>query len=188
MLFRVVVTDEKQKKNNSKAELEKVSEENYILIYKYCKSRLNASESDSYDITNDVFLLLCEKWDHLEKDNIKAWLYRTADNRLMEFSRKNRKTMNEFTYIDDLDDFTINNLSYEQNFNYMSDDDIEKNKDEILNELPGKDRKLFEMVFIEKLPYETICKELSISKDNLRTRVYRLRQKINEAVYVKIHK
>jgi len=188
MLFGIVATDETKKKHNPKAELEKASEEYYMPIYKYCRKKLRTNEAYAYDLTHEVFVLLCEKWDSLHKDNIKAWLHRAADNRIKKFYDKAQKRRREIEYIDDLDDLTANGLSYEQDFENISGDDIERYKDKILDELSDKEKELFGMVFTERLPYGEISEQLSISRDTLKNRVYRLRQKINEAVHTKIHK
>ena len=189
MLFVILITNENPEKNNQKAELEKVSEEYYMLIYKYCRKKLQTNEAHAYDATNDVFVLLCEKWDSFHnKDNIRAWLHRAADNIIKKFHSKNKKIHRELKYIDDLDDFTANSLSYEQDFENISEDNIEVYRDEILNELNDRERELFDIVFTERLPYNEICNELSITKENLKKQLYRLRQKINEAVFEKINR
>ena len=187
MIFWILTTNEKQKKKNSKEELENVSEQYYMLIYKYCYKKLNSNESYSSDVTNEVFVLLCEKWDKLQKEHIKAWLYRTADNLFNEFFRKNKKRLKELIYIDDLDDLTINNLIYEQNFENISDDDIDIYRDEIMHGLSESEKELFNMVFTEKIQYNEICGQLDISRESLKKRLYRLKQKITERVYVKIN-
>ena len=187
MIFWIINTNEKQKKNNPRAELENVTEQYYMPIYKYCYKRLYYNESYAYDITNEVFILLCEKWDSLQKENIKAWLYRTAENLLKQFFRKNNKLHEEVIYIDDLDDSTKNNLTYEQDFENINNDDIEIYKNEILNKLSESEKELFNLVFTERLPYIEICEQYSISRENLKKRLYRLRQKITERGYVKIN-
>ena len=176
-----------QKNGDLKNELENLSEEYYMSIYKYCYIRLENNKSYSYDITNEVFVLLCEKWEGLKKENVKAWLYRTADNMLKSFYRKNKKRSRELVYIEDLQDFIINNnLSYEQDFDNISEYDIEIYRNEILGELSDKEREFFNMVFIEKRPYAEICEKFSITRENFKKRLYRLRQKIKEAVSIKV--
>jgi RNA polymerase sigma factor (sigma-70 family) len=132
-------------------------------------------------------MVLCEKWDNLSKDNIQAWLYRTADNKLQEHFRHHRKKSKEIAYIEDLDDFRKNSLTYEQEFEAVSDDDIEIYREEILRELSEKERELFDLVYIDKKPYKKIIEELSITQETFNKRLYRLRKKIKTAVTMKIH-
>ena len=186
ILAEMLITGENR--SNSKAELERVSEEYYMSIYKYCYIHLKSASSNSYDVTNEIFALLCEKWDSLENENIRAWLYRTADNIIKKFRRENGKIRKKLLYIEDLDQIAFNDLTYEQDFDKMSDDDIEKYKSDIMNELSGRDKELYKMVFKDKLPYSEICGRLHITRDTLIKRVYRFRQKIKKAAYTKIHK
>ena len=187
IMFGITINSDEQNSGKSKAELERVSEESYMQIYRYCYKSLESKEEYAYDITNEVFVLLCEKWDSLEKERIKAWLYRAADNLLKEFFRKHRKRLKELTSIEETGEYGGHHLSYEQNFDNISDDDIERYRDEILDALSDDEKDLFDMVFTEKMPYDEICGELFISKGTFKKRLYRLRQKIGEAVYAKIH-
>ena len=41
-----------------------------------------------------------------------------------------------------------------------------------------KDRQLFDMNYIEKLPHNQICEKLLLSEEALNKRLYRLKQKI----------
>lgn len=187
MIFRMLINNENQK-SNSNTELEKISKEYYLPVYKYCNVKLGAEKSYSDDITDEIFALLCEKWDSLRKENVKAWIYRTADNIIKEFLRKHRKQLEEFAYIEDLDDFTVNKLTYDQDFESINNDDIETYRGEILSDLSDDERELFDAVFVKKLPHKEICEQFSLSKENLKKRLYRLRKKLTESVYVKINK
>ena len=43
-MFGMVINSDEQKGDNSNAELERVSEENYIQIYRYCYKNLETEE------------------------------------------------------------------------------------------------------------------------------------------------
>lgn len=58
----------------------------YQSIYNYCLSRLEDIHS-AQDCTQEVFLVLYRKKDTLEIDNIRAWLYRTADNIIKNYKK-----------------------------------------------------------------------------------------------------
>jgi len=189
MVFGMLMVAENQKNFSSfdsKRELENISEQYYMLIYKYCYIRLESKNMYSYDITNEVFVLLCEKWDSLKKENVRAWLYRTADILLKAFFRKQQKIRKELAYIEDLDGFTADSLTYEQDFENISDEEIEIYRDEVLDSLSESERELFDMVFTEKLPYGEICEQLLLSRETLKKRLYRLRQKITGAAGKKV--
>ena len=170
------------KKNNSSGqELNDICEKYYIDIYKYCAARLDISYAE--DITNEVFELLCQKWQNLENKNYKSWLYKTADNFIKNFHKKHKRRIEKEMYIDD----SITDIfSYEQNFEIISDEEIEKYKDEILKILTERERQLFDMKYIEKLSIAQIGEILHISKNNVKQRLYRLREKIKIEITQKL--
>ena len=71
----------------NKKEFEKTAERYYRPIFNYCLVRLYVKEAAD-DCTQEVFLALFRRFDELEKDNIRAWLYRTADNVMRNYRRK----------------------------------------------------------------------------------------------------
>lgn len=69
----------------------KIVEEYYQIIYNYCYSNLNFNHSSAEDCTQEVFFTLLKKQKKLKlSKNIKLWLYRTADNVLKVYRRKNK--------------------------------------------------------------------------------------------------
>ena len=156
-------------------EIEKYFEEYYKALCFSCKARMPNHATYVEDIVNEVFVILCKKWHTLEKSDIRAWLYRVADNLLKEFFRKQAKETQKLDYIDD---FADDNLIYEQNFENIDDDAIEIYKAEILSGLSEENKKLYDMNFVKNLSHEEIDKELRISEEALKKRLYRLKQKI----------
>jgi RNA polymerase sigma-70 factor (ECF subfamily) len=131
------------------------------------------------DIVNNVFELFCKKWNSLENKNYKSWLYETANNLLKNFYKKQKRKKEKETYIDES---IIETLSYEQNFENINDDEIEKYKIEILEILTEKERQLFDMKYVKKLSRAQISEKLHIPENTVKQRLYRLREKIkNEA-------
>ena len=59
----------------------------YRSIYNYCLSRLNESYA-AQDCTQETFLIFYQKIDELDGENIRGWLYRTADNIIKNYIRK----------------------------------------------------------------------------------------------------
>lgn len=69
----------------------KIIEEYYQIIYNYCYSNLNFNHVSAEDCTQEVFFTLLKKQKKLKlSKNIKFWLYRTADNVLKVYRRKNK--------------------------------------------------------------------------------------------------
>lgn len=62
----------------------------YIKIYQFVY-RLTLSQSDSEDITQDVFMSLFNEINTKKKpENIKAWLYRSALNKFLTINKRKR--------------------------------------------------------------------------------------------------
>lgn len=67
---------------------EEITRRYYQAIYNYCQVRLK-DEYAAEDCTQDVFLLLYRKMNKIKlSENIRAWLYRTADNVIKNHRRK----------------------------------------------------------------------------------------------------
>ena len=61
----------------------------YHVILNYCKYKLNGNYAAAEDVTQEVFLTLYRKINRLKiSENIKLWLYRTADNNVKTYIRK----------------------------------------------------------------------------------------------------
>lgn len=167
-----------------KQKLDEISEKYYIDIYRYCSSRLKVDISYAYDITNEVFELLYKKCNTLQDKNYKSWLYETADNLLKNFYKKYKRKVEKETYIGDM----AETLSYEQNFENISEYEIEQYKDEILESLTEQERELFNMNNIEKLSRTQISERLFIPENTVKQRLYRLNQKIKDEVSKKLER
>lgn len=62
----------------------------YGVIYNYCRQKLNFSKTAAEDVTQEVFFILYKKQSRLKlSENIGIWLFRTADNEIKSYIRKN---------------------------------------------------------------------------------------------------
>lgn len=89
----------------------------YQSIYNYCRVRLG-DDYVAQDCTQETFLVLYRKTDKLDfTDNIRAWLYRTADNIMKNY----RKSVSESV---SFDSETVMNITAEDT--YCEDEPFEK--------------------------------------------------------------
>ena len=164
--------------------LSDICEAYYLGMRKYCASRVKSAYAEV--IVNDVFVLFCEKWEYLEDTNYKSYLYETADRLLKNFGKKQMRQIEKETHMDEQLSET---LSYEQNFDNISDigdEEIERCKNEIIELLSEQDSQLYEMKYIQKLTIAKISMALSISETNVKQRLFRLREKIKEEASKKL--
>ena len=136
-----------------------IAEQDYQSIFRYCYVKLD-NEHAAKDCTQEVFLILYSKMDKLKlSENVRAWLYRTADNVMKNYRKKNKITVS----LDDVNETTEDNYSVEKPF----EDIISKDEYELLNSY-----------YINGDSIETISKQLGISKDAVYQRIHRIKTKI----------
>lgn len=71
-------------------ELETVTEQYYSEIYKYCRRRVNTDDT-AFDITQNVFLALSERYLSIDRVSIRKWLYETARHKIADYYRELQK-------------------------------------------------------------------------------------------------
>ena len=152
----------------------------YNDIYHLCLSRLK-KEENAADVTQEVFLFFQEKYNELDDDYIKAWLYKVADNKIKEQFRTIAKREKELIYGTVFGSQTSTDILYEmEEENKATPEELEEKKKNILSSLSEKELELFEMVYTKHMEYKELAKALNVSEHAVRTRVYRLRLKIKE--------
>lgn len=95
----------------------------YHVILNYCQYKLNGSYAAAEDVTQEVFLTLYRKINRLKiSENIKLWLYRTADNNIKAYIRKNPSFLpiDDFLEIPQEDEYPS---LLESDFDCLNDDE-----------------------------------------------------------------
>ena len=132
----------------------------YNSIYRYCCVRLS-NESDAYDCTQEVFIILYQKMDKLKiSENIRAWLYRTADNVMRNHKRKN----NKYISLEDIPEITVE-----------TDFSVETPLNDVISE---DEYQLLKAYYVDKESIDQIAEKLEISKDAAFKRIYRIKARV----------
>ena len=168
-------------KDNEK--LNEITEKYYLTIYKYCLRRTN-NEHDALDITQNVFMILLEKYDNEEILDVKRWLMAVAKKRVERYFRDMYKTRSMF--IDDELEEDIQSASYNP-FEEFSEEEFEKMIVDINSSLDEQEQKLYEAAFVKKVDYSEIASQLNISATALRQRISRLKKKIKEMIQMMLN-
>lgn len=155
----------------------------YEDVYYLCLVRLRNEENAS-DVTQEVFLCFQEHCDILEDTYIKSWLYSVANKKIKEQFRKIAKKEKEILLGNKADVFTSSaEMIYEMEIdNLITDEEIEKKKDSIIESLNKKELELFEMLYIKRLEYDEIARSLEISSNAAKARAFRLNNKLKRRV------
>lgn len=165
----------------SQSELQELVELHYRKIYAFCLSQIKDSD-DAKDITQDVFVMLCERTDELENENLRAWLYGVAAKKIFSYKRNKQKQGN----IVEISDMVCSVGSFEEFFdsdgNYMDDDAIISKAAEIIDKLSEKDKLLYKRVYIDKAPYSELRDEMGVSGKVLSAKIFHLRERIKKII------
>lgn len=148
---------------------------NYRVFLWYCSQTKGQKPEDADEIVGEAFCRLHLIWkqrqDYDEIKN-KKWMYNTIDNIIKEYARMRRKHLAD--NIDDYVDLIPDASSIDENLEYL--DYVTA----IESELSESDIELFRLCYIERIPYSQICQRLNINDQALRTRISRLRKRIEK--------
>lgn len=156
-------------------------------IRRLCKYKLNSNQDAIEDVIADVFLYL---WIEIDNNgvpqNLHGWLYKVAVNLINQKYREFYNGKNKILSYDDgiaksylLTGYDIDDLRLESETLFMW-------ADEIIDELPEKDRTLFKMIYDEDLPMKEIAERLGTTATAIKQRHYRLVRKVKKAVRERI--
>lgn len=143
--------------------------------------RLTKNHQDTEDVMQNVFIKV---WKGLEKfradSNLYTWIYRIAFNETHTFLTKNNKRQT----VDMDPPLFENNVSVEAGKD-LSGDEIEAILNKALDELPEKQRQVFELKYFEEMKFKDISELLGTSVGGLKASYHLAVKKIEE--YLKRH-
>ncbi len=139
----------------------------YKEIYNYCLAKLNFSSHSAEDCTQEVFVAFFKKHKNLDlTENIRLWLYRTADLVIKSWLRKNETPISLENSVE------AQNMAFEENFSDMDKisafDILTTEETEILKAYYNSDKE-------EKI---AAAKKLGLSLPSFYTRVHRIKKKL----------
>ena len=154
----------------------------YDMIYSRCLFKLFFNEQLAEDTTQEVFAVLCHKWDRLKKDNIKAWLIRAADFKVLQAKAGFTKHKNVSSLEYDLLYEESQNLDMEQQIvTGKLLQDFEQYYDSVLSMLSPKEVQLIQYLQ-QELKYAEIAALMQSSASAVAMSVCRLRKKVTDIV------
>ena len=144
-------------------------------LFQYCYYRLKENKPLTEETFNDILTVLFQKWDTLDLDsNIRAWLYRVADNCI----KHNLEKYNSFyDHNDSLDSHIERSLVHEMVFDeYFSDPNIDEEEYIyiIRDKLPQEYQAIFTYRYIEKKTITETAELVGIPYSSLRLRLKKM--------------
>ena len=133
------------------------------------------SRADAEEIAAEAFVRLWNRWDEMADSDdisIKKWLYVTAGHIVREYRRRQAPDipLEELECV--LTDPEGNTPLEEEQFRHY----LKK----IRRELSESEWALFQLAFLEQIPYDRIMKRMNIRSEVLRVRIHRLRKKLKK--------
>lgn len=129
------------------------------------------------DIVQNVFIRFYEKYDEFEKlESINYWLFKSARNEYYNHYKRNKKS----SYLDETE-LSVQRDEFELE-NYIEQKEL---KDIVLNELENMSYEQKEVYLLREyggLSYNEISKTLDIDIKLVKSRLYKIRQKLTDKI------
>lgn len=138
----------------------------YQELYNYCFAKLKYNKQSAEDCTQELFMVFLKKHENLaETENIRIWLYHTADNVIKVYLRKHKS----------------NDISLEANYETINtlSENTYQNKTDLSDWLTDDEIKLIRFYYdTDYGNKESVAKKLGITVTALYQRINKIKQKI----------
>lgn len=155
-----------------------------ILIKKYQEKtywhirRMVLDHDDANDVMQNVFIKI---WNNLgnfrEESRVFTWIYRIATNECLSFIEKQKKK--NTTSLDDISHNLENKIRADKNFDVTK---LEWKLQLAIQQLPDKQRLVFNLRYFDEMPYEEMSRILETSEGSLKASYHHAAKKIQEYI------
>lgn len=142
---------------------------------------VTGEESAAEDVTQNVFTLLVERWDVLERSRVGAWIFKTLRNKLLEYFREKTRD-GEIIPLENADNLNDEALLTDDAYFKLTDEQIDEIRERVLSVLNERERELYESYFISGHSYEEICGVYRIRYTAASSRINRIRRKLEKSI------
>lgn len=140
--------------------------------------RMVVNHDDANDITQEVFIKIYKYIHKFRKDSkLYTWIYRIAANTSISFLNKKK-----LKYLISFDDVKSELNRVIDNDNSLSGDKVEKILYKAMNELPPKQKLVFQLKYFNDLKYEVISEITGTSVGALKASYHLAVKKIEEFI------
>jgi RNA polymerase sigma-70 factor (ECF subfamily) len=148
-------------------------------IFRYVYYRVN-SQADAEDLTQDIFIQVIKRI-HTVKDHtlFKAWLYKIARNRIVDFFRKKRILF----FMGTTNDIESENREQVEKDSFEAEvhqKEFTMHLKTLSNVLSRWEKEIFLMRFIDDLDIKEIAQALGKNENTVKTHLYRALQKFKK--------
>lgn len=147
-------------------------------LFAYCLGVTRGNIQAAEEIISDVFLLLVEKQDELYFDEIRAWLYRSAEIFVRRYRTSTAKHAKRTVAFDEApEEYREENYS-----SLVSEKDIEKYIQDIYKQLTPEEQQLYEYRYIKKMKLVEISEIMHLPYSTLYDKYRSLEKKMKDIV------
>ena len=143
--------------------------------------RMVVSHDDTDDVLQNVFIRVWKGLENFREDSqLYTWLYRVATNECLTFleQQKKRATVS----LSDMESDLSDKIKADQNFDANK---LEWKLQLAIQQLPEKQRVVFQLRYYDEMPYEEMSRVLDTSEGALKASYHHAVKKIEE--YIKNH-
>jgi RNA polymerase sigma-70 factor (ECF subfamily) len=147
----------------------------YNLAYRFTRNC-----EDAYDISQEVFIKVFKSLNRLKSSSaFDAWLRRVTVNACMDHLRRqpNEQTLDDFSHLDH--EYTKGNYNYLPD-GPVEDKELQKIISRAVDQLPGRQRKVFILRHYEGLPLKEIANILDCSLGTVKAHLFRATRRLRK--------
>lgn len=140
--------------------------------------RMVVNHEDANDVLQNVFIKAWRGLENFREDSqLYTWLYRIATNECLTFLEQQKKkgTLS----FDEMESGLSNKIRADENFNANQ---LEWKLQLAIQQLPEKQRLVFNLRYFDEMPYEQMSKVLDTSEGALKASYHHAAKKIEEVI------
>ena len=142
--------------------------------------RMVVSHEDTNDVMQNVFIKM---WKHLdgfrEDSQLFTWIYRIATNESLTFLEKNKKRVNNSVSLDNELTNLSNTIKADKHFDASK---LEWKLQLAIQQLPDKQRAVFNLRYYDEMPYEEMSRVLETSEGALKASYHHAVKKVEDFI------
>jgi RNA polymerase sigma factor (sigma-70 family) len=139
--------------------------------------RMVVDHDDANDVLQNVFIRVWKGLENFREDSqLYTWLYRVATNECLTFLEQQKKR-SSLSLNDDEETGLSNKIKADQHFDYQK---LEWKLQIAIQQLPEKQRVVFNLRYYDEMPYEEMSKVLETSEGALKASYHHAVKKIED--------
>lgn len=140
--------------------------------------RMVVNHEDANDVLQNVFIKAWKGLENFREDSqLYTWLYRIATNECLTFLEQQKKKGT--LRFDEMESGLSNKIRADENFNANQ---LEWKLQLAIQQLPEKQRLVFNLRYFDEMPYEQMSKVLDTSEGALKASYHHAAKKIEEVI------